>query len=85
MRSALMVIVGLGLLALFMIVGRAATGALGMSPAALYFVPAWFVCALGYFVVSLRRGASLRAEAPVAALIFAIPAAVALLLSWKLS
>lgn len=85
MRRALMVFAGFALLAVFMIGGRAISGALGMSPAAVYFIPVWLVCALAYFVVSLRQGASLRAQAPVFALIFVIPAAVALLLSWKLS
>ena len=85
MRSALMVFAGFALLALFMIGGRAISGALGMSPAAVYFVPVWFLCALGQFVVDVRRGTRLREQASVFALIFVIPAAIALLLSWKLS
>lgn len=85
MRNALMVMGGFVLLAVFMVVGRAFGGALGMSPAAHYFIPVWLLAAIVNLVMALRSGSGFRDEAKVFAIVFAIPAAVALLLAWKLS
>ena len=85
MRSALIVLGGFAMLALFMVTGRALWGALGMSPAAHYFIPVWFVAAVVNLVIGMRHGYSFMEELPIFAMIFAVPALVALLLSWKLS
>ena len=85
MRSALIVFGGFVLLGLFMIAGRAMSGSLGLSPAARWFIPVWFVLAAVNLVVGLRHGYSFVEELPIFLAIFAIPAAVALLLAWKMS
>jgi hypothetical protein len=56
MRSALVILGGFALLALFMVTGRALWGALGMSPAAHYFIPVWFVAAVVNLVIGMRHG-----------------------------
>lgn len=85
MRSALIILGGFALLALFMFAGRVFSGALGMSPAARYFIPVWLVLAAVNLVIGMRHGYSFMEELPIFAMIFLVPAAVALLLSWKLS
>jgi hypothetical protein len=51
----------------------------------LAFLPIWFVTAAVNMWVGVRRaGYSVTEEAPVFALVFAVPAAVALLAWWKL-
>jgi hypothetical protein len=74
--------VGFIVLGAFLIVGRA----LGNGPrAALYFLPVWLIAAavnLWYGVT--RAGYTLKDEAPISVVVFAVPAVMALLGWWKL-
>ena len=82
MHTLYVVMLGFLLLAVFLLAGHA----LGRGrQAALYFLPAWFAGAaiILWFGVS-RAGYSVRDEAPIFLLIFAIPSALALLTWWKL-
>jgi hypothetical protein len=76
------VMLGFLLLAVFLLAGHA----LGHGrQAALYFLPAWFVgAAINLWFGVSRAGYSVRDEAPIFLLIFAIPSALALLTWWKL-
>ena len=80
---------GLALLALLVLVGRLAhTGApgAGMAAAARWFIPIWLVAAgINMYVGVARAGYSVAEEAPIFLVVFAVPAAVAVLLVWGLS
>jgi hypothetical protein len=80
---------GLVLLGLFLLAGRLlspGTPAAGMATAARWFVPVWLIGAgINMYVGVARAGYSVAEEAPIFLLVFAVPAAVALLLAWGLS
>jgi hypothetical protein len=76
------VMLGLLLLAVFLLAGHA----LGHGrQAALYFLPAWLAgAAINMWLGVSKAGYSVRDEAPVFLLVFAIPSAFALAAWWKL-
>ena len=82
MHTLKIIAVGFIVLGAFLIVGRA----LGNGPkAALYFLPVWLIAAavnLWYGVT--RAGYTLKDEAPISLVVFAVPAVMALLGWWKL-
>ena len=82
MHTLYVVMLGFLLLAVFLLAGHA----LGRGrQAALYFLPAWFAgAAINLWFGVSRAGYSVRDEAPIFLLIFAIPSALALLTWWKL-
>jgi hypothetical protein len=87
MHTILVIAGGFALLGLCLLLGRTlgATPSAGLAAAALAFLPIWFVTAAVNMWVGVRRaGYSVTEEAPVFALVFAVPAAVALLAWWKL-
>lgn len=75
-------LLGLVLLGAFLLVGRALGNG---SRAALYFLPAWLAAAGVNLWFGVKAGYSLRDEAPIFLLIFAVPSALALLAWWKLA
>lgn len=87
MRSAIIIGIGLVLLGAFVLVGRyvGGTAATAVSRAALYFLPVWLAVAGINMWVGVTKGYSAAEEAPIFAMIFAVPAAVALLLWWRTS
>jgi hypothetical protein len=80
---------GLGLLGLLVLAARFIYGgapAAGMAAAARWFIPLWLVAAgINMYIGVARAGYSVAEEAPIFLLVFAVPAAVALLLAWGLS
>jgi hypothetical protein len=76
---------GLVLLSLFALLGRSLSGnAVALGRAAVYFIPLWLVLAAVNLWIGVRSaGYSLAEEAPIFAIIFAIPTAVAICLWWK--
>ena len=73
---------GFVLLGAFVLIGRSLGNG---SKAALYFLPVWLAAAaLNLWFGVAKAGYSVRDEAPIFLLIFAIPSALALLLWWKL-
>ena len=74
---------GILLLAIFVLAGRALGNA---SRAALYFLPVWLAGA-GFNLWNgvANAGYSVRDEAPIFLLVFAVPAVFALLTWWRLS
>jgi hypothetical protein len=77
---------GLVLLGLFLLVGRMLGAAAGMSAAARWFIPVWLIGAgINLWVGVTKAGYSVAEEAPIFVVVFAVPAAVALLVAWTLS
>lgn len=77
---------GLVALGIFLLVGRYLGGnrAEGIATAAKCFIPAWLIAAAVnmWFGVS-QAGYSIRDEAPIFLLNFAIPAAIAAMVWWR--
>jgi hypothetical protein len=88
MHTLKILIAGFVLLGLCVLVGRWLGGAsnTAVSTAIKSFIVLWLIATLGnlWFGVS-RAGYSLKDEAPVALLVFAVPATVAALVWWKSS
>ena len=79
MHTLLVIAAGLGLLGICAVVGRMLAGASGVGMAALVFLPLWLVgAAINMYIGVTRAGYSVAAEAPIFAIVFAVPAAVAL-------
>ena len=80
---------GLVLLALCLLIGRwvgGATPAIGLVRAVKVFVPLWLVAAgINMWVGVSKAGYSVAEEAPTFVVVFAVPAAVAVLVLWRLS
>jgi len=58
----------------------------GVARAARIFIPLWLVGAgINMWIGVSKAGYSVAEEAPTFALVFAVPAAVALLILWRLS
>jgi hypothetical protein len=76
------VMLGFLLLAVFLLAGHA----LGHGrQAALYFLLAWLAgAAINMWLGVSKAGYSVREEAPIFLLVFAVPSALALLAWWKL-
>jgi hypothetical protein len=80
---------GLLLLGLFVLAARfihAVNPAAGMAAAARWFVPIWLIgAAINMWVGVTKAGYSVAEEAPIFLVVFAVPAAVALLVAWSLT
>jgi hypothetical protein len=90
MSHTLKVIAGglllLGLLVLAARFVHAATPTAGMAAAARWFVPIWLIgAAINMWVGVVKAGYSVAEEAPIFLVVFAVPAAVAILVAWSLS
>lgn len=74
---------GLALLGLVLLVGRWVGGP---ATAAKLFIPLWLIgAAINMWIGVSKAGYSVADEAPVFLVVFAVPAAAALLVLWKLS
>ena len=80
---------GFVLLALCLLIGRLVGGpapAAGAASAAKLFIPLWLVAAgVNMWIGVSKAGYTIADEAPIFLVVFAIPAAVAFLVFWKLS
>ena len=80
---------GLVLLGLFLLAGRllgAGAPVAGMATAARWFIPVWLIGAvINMWIGVARAGYSVAEEAPIFAVVFAVPAVVVLLVAWGLS
>lgn len=88
MRSAIIIGAGLILLAICVLIGRfiGTPAASAMAKAALYFLPVWFIAAaVNLWIGVAKAGYTVAEEAPIFALIFGAPAAVALFVWWHYS
>jgi len=87
MHTILVIGGGLVLLGVCLLVGRVtgAPPAAGMAAGAAAFLPIWLAAAAANMWFGVRRaGYSVAEEAPMFLVVFAVPAAVALLAWWKL-
>ncbi len=83
MHTVIVIAVGLLILAGALVLGHTAGGAAGAARAALWFLPVWLLgAALNMHIGVSRAGYAIGDEAPVFLLVFAAPAALALLL-WR--
>ena len=83
MHTIIVVLGGLGLLLVMSILGK--VGGIGFARAATWFIPIWLICAaINMWVGVSRAGYSVAAEFPIFLLVFAVPAAAAMLARWKL-
>ncbi len=58
----------------------------GMAAAARWFIPIWLIgAAINLWVGVAKAGYSVADEAPIFLVVFAVPAAVAILIAWSLS
>jgi hypothetical protein len=77
---------GFLLLGAFLLVGHywAGTDRGAMRGAAKYFIPVWLAIAgINMWLGVSRAGYTVRDEAPIFLLVFAVPVAVALLVLWR--
>lgn len=73
---------GVLLLGLFMLLG--AVFGVGAGRMALWFIPAWLVCAAFNMTIGvLRAGYSVADELPIFLLVFALPAIAAAAVYWR--
>jgi hypothetical protein len=85
MHTAIVIGVGLVLLGACSLAGRLIGGAEAMHKAFLVFLPLWFVGAgINMYIGVKHAGYSVADEAPIFLIVFAVPAAIALGLWWKL-
>jgi hypothetical protein len=84
MHTLIVIAVGFVLLAICGFAGRAWGGASGTATGAILFLPLWLIgAAINLYVGVKQAGYTVREEAPIFLLIFAVPAAVALFVWWK--
>jgi hypothetical protein len=80
---------GFVLLALCLLIGRLVGGparAAGLATAAKLFIPLWLVAAgINMWIGVSKASYTVADEAPISLVVFAVPAAAALLIVWQLS
>jgi hypothetical protein len=86
MRTAIIILGGLALLGLFEIVAWRFGGSVRMATAAQVFIPVWLAAALiNMWIGVSRAGYSVAEELPIMLALFAVPAAIAVFVWWRLS
>lgn len=87
MHMAMVMGAGVLLLVVFVLFGWLwGASAAGMVLAAKVFVPVWLLVALtNMWVGVIHAGYTVRQEAPILLLVFAVPAVVAAVVAWQLS
>jgi len=85
MRTIMVIGMGLVALSLFALVGRKLGGTASAAKAALWFLPLWAAAAAWNLSIGVRHGYSAGEELPIALVVFAVPAAVAVFLWRKFS
>ena len=85
MRTAIILGIGLALLAVCLGIGWMSGGATRMKSATLVFIAIWFVAtAVNMYVGVARAGYSFMEELPIFLLLFGVPAIIAVVLRYKL-
>lgn len=87
MHMLMVIVGGVVLLGLFALFGKLWGGDVAaMTTAARLFIPAWLVVALvNMWVGVAKAGYSVAQELPILLVVFAVPAALALVLAWQLA
>jgi hypothetical protein len=85
MHTAIVIGIGFITLAVCALLGHTFGGSSGTATGLLVFLPLWLIGAATNLAIGVRQaGYTLSEEAPIFLLVFAIPAAIALLLWWRL-
>lgn len=85
MHTLIVIVIGLALLGACSLAGHLMGGAEGLHKALLVFLPLWFIGAsINMYIGVKHAGYSVADEAPILLIVFAVPAAVALGLWWRL-
>jgi hypothetical protein len=86
MHTALVMAGGFALLGICLLVGKFCGGSsAAMAKAALTFLPLWFIGAgINMWIGVTKAGYTVQQELPIFCVIFAVPAAVALAVWWKM-
>ncbi len=85
MHTAIVIGIGFVVLVLSMSLGHALGGTAGAARFALCFLPVWLLAATANMVIGIKTaGYSAADEFPVLLVVFAVPAAAAVLAWWKL-
>jgi hypothetical protein len=85
MHTVIVIAAGFALLGACLFTGHLLGGAAGLAAGAVVFVPLWLLGAgINLYVGVKSAGYTVREEFPIFLVVFAIPAAVALLAWWKL-
>lgn len=85
MHTAVVIGVGFVVLGLSMSLGHSLGGAAGAAKFALYFLPVWLLAAAANMVIGVKSaGYSAAEEFPVLLVVFALPAAAAVIAWWRL-
>ena len=82
-----LIVIGIGCITLgaCALLGHSFGGSSGAATGFLVFLPLWLIGAAVNLAIGVRQaGYTLAEEAPIFLLVFAVPAAVALLLWWRL-
>lgn len=88
MHTIIIMAGGFALLGICLLTGRLIDGASpsALATAAKYFIPIWLAAAaINMWVGVARAGYSVADEAPIFLLVFAVPAAAAFTIWWKLA
>lgn len=87
MHMVLMIVAGALLLCVFSLLGKLWSDDLtGVALAARFFIPAWFVIAtVNLWIGVTKAGYSVREELPILLVVFAVPAALAGVIIWRLA
>lgn len=85
MHTVIVLLIGFALLGACALVGRVVGGTPGIAMAALAFLPLWLIgAAINLYIGVTKAGYSVAEETPIFLLVFAIPAAAALVAWWLL-
>ena len=85
MHTIKVLTIGFALLGICLLVGKFTGGkSVALAKAALAFLPLWFIGAgINMWIGVAKAGYSVREELPIFLILFAVPAAVALVVWWK--
>jgi hypothetical protein len=83
-HTAIVIGIGLALLAACVFLGRLVGGTAALSTSVLVFLPLWLIASAVNMAMGVKKaGYTMTEEAPVFLIVFAIPALVALFLRWR--
>jgi hypothetical protein len=84
-HTAIVIGIGLALLAACVFLGRLVGGPPALSTSVLVFLPLWFIGASVNMPLGVKKaGYTVTEEAPVFLIVFDVPALIALFLRWRL-
>jgi hypothetical protein len=84
-HTAVVIAIGLAVLGAALFIGHVLGEDAGKARAALYFLPLWVIGAgINMYIGVHGAGYAVSDEAPILLVVFAVPAAVALLCWWRL-